>query len=269
MVLNDPDSKNKVWVSAHRGNSRYCPDNTMSSFISALQYPVDQLELDLHMSRDKEIVLAHNHSVDKTSDGTGRVCDLTLKELKKLDVGSWKDEKFKGERVPTFEEFLDYMSQYKKLTFNIEFKDFPHMTSTEWAREAVDKAIALVEKKGMAERCWFNCMSVDILEYIDEKYNHSYKLHCLYPTSMMFSTPTRDPYDYVHCVCLFGTQEQPVVDISEFDRARSRNVQPWVHYPSDDIALYEQAVKNGCRLITANDPKKAIDYLHSLGLHEA
>ena len=66
MVLNNPDSKNKVWVSAHRGNSRYCPDNTMSSFISALQYPVDQLELDLHMSRDKEIVMVHNHSVDNT-----------------------------------------------------------------------------------------------------------------------------------------------------------------------------------------------------------
>ena len=61
--------------------------------------------------------------------------------------------------------------------------------------------------------------------YINEKYNHSYKLHCLYPMGMMFSTPTRDHYDYARCVCLFGTLEQPVVDISEFDRARSRNVQ--------------------------------------------
>ena len=76
------------------------------------------------------------------------------------------------------------------------------------------------------------------------------------------------PYGYLHCVCLFGSKEQPVVDKVHFDDARRCGVEPWVYYPNDAISSYEAAVDNGCMLITANDPAKTLEYLRSRGLHE-
>ena len=116
--------KNAVRIAAHRGNSKYYPENTIIAFKSALQLPVDQLEIDLHMSKDGHIVMMHDHTVDRTTNGTGRVRDLTLAELKELDAGSWKGEQFAGTRIPTFVEFLEMLKDYPEMTVNVELKDY-------------------------------------------------------------------------------------------------------------------------------------------------
>ena len=117
--------RNAVPVAAHRGNARYCPENTLASFRSALALKPDMLETDLHMTRDGQLVLMHDHLVDRTTDGTGLVREKTLREIRALDAGAWKGEAFKGERVPTFEEFLALTAGEKDLLFNIELKDYP------------------------------------------------------------------------------------------------------------------------------------------------
>ena len=105
--------KNTVRVAAHRGNSRYYPENTLIGFRSALELPVDQLEIDLHMCKDGHIVMMHDHTVDRTTNGTGRVRDFTLAQLKELDAGSWKGEEFAGTQIPTF-IFYANLPQYVK-----------------------------------------------------------------------------------------------------------------------------------------------------------
>ncbi|MBR5547534.1 MAG: glycerophosphodiester phosphodiesterase [Clostridia bacterium] len=260
--------KNAVRVAAHRGNSKYYPENTLIGFQSALQLPVDQLEIDLHMCKDGHIVMMHDHTVDRTTNGTGRVRDLTLEELKALDAGSWKGEQFAGTQIPTFIEFLEMLKDYPEMTVNVELKDYPR-EDPEWARISADKSIALIEEYGIADRIWINCWSGELLEYIDEKYNHRYRLHGYFPYELMHGEWSRDPLSYMHCLCLFGHKlPHPVRPKADFDFVAAADVEPWCYFPGDEEEYYDGAIANGVKLLTCNDPKKALDYLRRRGLHE-
>ncbi|MDX8342404.1 glycerophosphodiester phosphodiesterase [Rossellomorea sp. YZS02] len=92
---------------AHRGAAAYAPENTMASYDLAVDMKADYIEIDVQRSKDGELVVIHDTSVDRTTDGSGKVGDLTLEEMKSLDAGSWKGEQFEGEEIPTFEEVLD------------------------------------------------------------------------------------------------------------------------------------------------------------------
>ena len=70
-------SENNIWVAGHRGNPQECPQNTMASFKSAMEAGVDMIELDIQMSADGELVIMHNFTVDETTDGSGRIRDMT------------------------------------------------------------------------------------------------------------------------------------------------------------------------------------------------
>lgn len=93
-------------LGAHRGNSDECPENTLASFASALEVGVDMIECDVHLTADGRLAVIHDHLVDRTTDGHGLVRDHTLGELKQLDAGSWKHERYRGERIPELHEVL-------------------------------------------------------------------------------------------------------------------------------------------------------------------
>ncbi|MEH7379970.1 glycerophosphodiester phosphodiesterase family protein [Bacillus sp. JJ1533] len=92
---------------AHRGASGYAPENTIAGFDVAVDMKADYIEIDVQRSKDGELVLIHDTTVDRTTDGTGKVGDLTFEKLRSLDAGSWKGEQFAGEQIPTFEEILE------------------------------------------------------------------------------------------------------------------------------------------------------------------
>jgi glycerophosphoryl diester phosphodiesterase len=89
---------------AHRGRSGPVPENTMAAFRNAVDLGADRLELDVQMTKDGELVVIHDETVDRTTNGTGRVADLTLAEIRALDAGQ-------GERVPTFKEVLQFAGE--------------------------------------------------------------------------------------------------------------------------------------------------------------
>lgn len=92
---------------AHRGASGYAPENTMAAFEKGFEMKSDYIELDVQMSKDGKLVVIHDTTVDRTTNGTGKVADLTFEELVALDAGSKFNEAFAGERIPSFEEVLD------------------------------------------------------------------------------------------------------------------------------------------------------------------
>ncbi|MCA1011981.1 glycerophosphodiester phosphodiesterase [Halobacillus halophilus] len=111
---------NKVLNIAHRGASGYAPENTMAAFEQAFEMKADMFELDVQMSKDGELVVIHDTKVDRTTDGAGKVKDLTYDELQELDAGSWFSEKFEGEKIPKLGEVLD---EYRgKIAILIEIK---------------------------------------------------------------------------------------------------------------------------------------------------
>ncbi|MEN8654125.1 glycerophosphodiester phosphodiesterase family protein [Streptomyces sp. 21So2-11] len=96
----------------HRGVMGVEPENTLRSFVRAEQAGMDVIELDLHLSKDGALVIMHDAEVDRTTDGKGKIADMTLAELRELDAG-------RGERVPLFEEVLDRV----KSPLQAEIKD--------------------------------------------------------------------------------------------------------------------------------------------------
>ncbi|MDB5097777.1 MAG: glycerophosphoryl diester phosphodiesterase [Cyanobacteria bacterium RYN_339] len=108
-------------IMGHRGAMGTAPENTMASFKQAVALGVEAVELDVHLSKDGRLVVIHDESVDRTTDGTGEVADLTLAELKALDAGSWFDAKFAGERIPTLEEVLAWAKDVVPVVIEVKF----------------------------------------------------------------------------------------------------------------------------------------------------
>ena len=259
--------QNTIPVAAHRGNSRFFPENTLAAFRSALELKPDMLETDLHMTSDGHLVIMHDHLVDRTTDGTGLVREKTLAEMRALDAGAWKGEEFRGEKVPTFEEFLDLVAGVPGMLYNIELKDYP-ADSGAFAYRSAKKAIAMLREAGILSRCVINTWSGVLNEWLSEQYGEEIKIHAYSPQERMGLNQKRFVYDYAYCVCLFGTKSEPVVDKSMFDFARSYGVEPWVFYSKESAELYDAAIANGARLFTANDPAWAMSYLREKGLHQ-
>ncbi len=109
----------KVW--AHRGASGYKPENTLEAFELAIKQGADGIELDVHTSADGELIVMHDETVDRVTDGTGLIKDMTLAQLKELKV-STPAEPTGIYRVPTLAEVLDLM-RTTDMMVNIELKN--------------------------------------------------------------------------------------------------------------------------------------------------
>jgi len=126
-------------VIAHRGASGVAPENTMACFEQAVKFGVDMIELDVHGSKDGNLIVIHDSSTARTARGNpqGAVADLTLAQLKMLDAGVWKGPGFAGERIPTLDEVL---AAFKgRALFLIELK----------ARGIEEKAAQAIREAGM------------------------------------------------------------------------------------------------------------------------
>ena len=112
----------RVHVCAHRGNSIDRPENTMSAFRRAVELGCTSLEIDVVMSRDGEVVVLHDLTLDRTTSGRGFAEDMTLAEIRELDAGSGFGAEFAGERVPTLAEVLDFARTHR-VGVHCEIKD--------------------------------------------------------------------------------------------------------------------------------------------------
>ena len=106
---------------AHRGASEYAPENTMAAFCMGIEMGANGIETDVQKTKDGVLVLAHDSTLARTAGLDLRICDMDWAELSTVDVGSFKSEKYKHERIVTLEDFLRYFGG-KDLQFAIEIK---------------------------------------------------------------------------------------------------------------------------------------------------
>lgn len=120
----------KTQIIAHRGASKYAPENTMPAFQLAYEMKADGIELDVHLTKDDIPVIIHDERIDRTTNGKGFVRDYTFNELEQLDAGTWFSNKYTGTTIPSLDELLQWIHQ-KPLALNIELKnnkyDYPHL----------------------------------------------------------------------------------------------------------------------------------------------
>lgn len=133
----------QIW--AHRGASAYAPENTLPAFELAIAQGADGVELDVHLSADGTVVVIHDETLERTTNGTGKVGDQALAALRVLDASAGFAD-FAGVRIPTLTDVLDLLAP-SSLTINIELKN-----SRVPYPELEEKVVAMVAAYGIADR---------------------------------------------------------------------------------------------------------------------
>ena len=146
-------------IIAHRGASGLAPENTIAAMKLAIEYGCDGIETDLQLTKDGKVVVFHDWSVDRTTDGKGEIKDLTFEELSKLDNGSWFSDEFKGERIPTLEELLKVVPE--DLVLNLELK-----SQAFDSRGLEEKVMEILNKKNRKENIIISSFSHRSLQKI-------------------------------------------------------------------------------------------------------
>ena len=152
-------------IFAHRGASAYAPENTMEAFHLAAKQGADGIELDVHVTKDGEVVVTHDEKIDRVSNGSGFVKDMTLRELKRLSFHNHM-ESYVGAGIPTLREVLEFVKT-TTMAVNIELK-----TGLYWYPNIEEKTVALVHELGMqdidsaAETAWlFSDVILNVEQY--------------------------------------------------------------------------------------------------------
>lgn len=109
-------------ILAHRGDLAHAPENTLPAFSQAIQKGADGVELDAKLTADGHVIVFHDMTVDRTTNGKGKVASFPLDEIRKLDAGAWFDSKFAGTKVPLLEEVFETVGKDKLL--NIELTNY-------------------------------------------------------------------------------------------------------------------------------------------------
>ncbi|MEI5994945.1 glycerophosphodiester phosphodiesterase [Candidatus Enterococcus mansonii] len=110
-------------IIAHRGSKGTHPENTLAAFKEAIRVGADGIELDVHLSKDNQLIVIHDETIDRTTNSYGEVGKLTLAELKQLDAGSWFEKNPIPQEIPTLEEVLKLLEENRfQGLLNIEIK---------------------------------------------------------------------------------------------------------------------------------------------------
>jgi glycerophosphoryl diester phosphodiesterase len=255
-----------VYVAAHRGISATYPENTMLAFLKAAEAGVDQIETDVRMTKDGVLVLMHDFTVDRTTNGSGNVCDMTYEEISKLNAGKIKN--LEGHKVPTLREFLELVKNYDKLTVDIELKVYPE-NSGDVAYEVCDKAIQMLEEFNLKDRCIINSPSCMLNEYVYKKYGSGWRLHGYYPFNYMHHFEGElDPASYLYCVCICGEANERSGKKEWYEELEKAGIQAWVGSHVKDEETVSDIIERGAYLITCNNGDTVLEILRKKGYHK-
>ncbi len=145
LLLSTPPGSG-TYISAHRGDVAQAPENTLAAIRSAVEKGAHQIELDVHITCDGHLVLMHDHTVDRSTDGNGAVPELDFATVRALDAGSWFAPEFTGERVPTLREALEAIP--KPILVNVHLRNHPGIA---------EKSAALIAEMDRLDQAFLAC----------------------------------------------------------------------------------------------------------------
>jgi len=147
---------NAIEIVAHRGANEKAPENTKAAAQICIDLGVEYIEVDVRTSKDGVLYILHDPTVDRTTNGTGRIVDLTSDQIDALDAGSWVDPKFSSERIPRLEDFLIWVKGKAKVYFDVKACD-------------VDKLIKLIHDTGFEKDCFLWSGEDSLMNALREK----------------------------------------------------------------------------------------------------
>ena len=239
-----------VMVIAHRGFSGEAPENTLAAFQKAIDLGSDMMELDVHFSKDGQVVVIHDDHLERTTNGRGKVADHTLQELKKLDAGSWFGSPFSGEQIPTLQEVLELAKG--NILVNIEIKNGylgPYTIS-----DLADRALQEVQRKRMGKQVIFSSFSSCAVQRIREGNSHA-RIALLYHNSweILEEVTGGKPFPILNLRSLFLTKDK-IAKVQE--QGMKVNT-----YTVNSAKEMEQFIRWGIDGIITNHPDRLINIL--------
>lgn len=170
LSLNPSHSADRLAVSqvriiAHRGAPTFAPENTLPAIRKALEIGVDMIEIDVHQTKDGVLVIMHDEKVNKTTDGSGYIKDMTFDEIRSLDAGSWFDPVFTGTKVPALDEVFEIMDETTKLLIEIK-RGSPYYPGIE------DRILGTISMYEFEERVEIKSFERPVVEHIRGRAPH-------------------------------------------------------------------------------------------------
>ena len=154
------DAQGNLHAVNHRGFSSVAPENTLAAYKLSKKAGFRYVECDIFLTSDRVPVLLHDNAVDRTSNGTGMIDEMTCEEAKKLDFGSWKSPAFAGETIPTFEEFI-------RLCKNIGLHPYIELKpNVQFTQEDINSIVRTVNSYGMRGKVTYISIKPQWLEYV-------------------------------------------------------------------------------------------------------
>ncbi|HHT72780.1 MAG TPA: glycerophosphodiester phosphodiesterase [Firmicutes bacterium] len=236
-----------MYVLAHRGYSGKAPENTMAAFKLALEADADGLELDVHITKDGRVVVIHDDTLERTTDGRGRVEEQTYAELAQLDAGSWFGEEFKGERLPTLDEVCELLKGTDKI-FNVELKAGVNF------KELTEKVAELIVAYDLVPNTIISSFNHYALAYMKQ-------VNADIRTGILYSSALYQPWEYARLVgatALHPSHKTVVPFIAQGARENGMMVNP---YTVDEPHDVRRMVEAGVDSIITNQVTRVKDLL--------
>lgn len=237
----------KTKIFGHRGSAGTHPENTMISFKEAARVGADGIELDIQMTRDGVIVVIHDETVNRTTNGKdkGWVKDYTLKQIKKMDVSyKFKDQYGKCE-IPTLEEVFDW-AKSNQVHINVEFK-----TGLVSYKGIEEKTLKMIKDYGLEERI------------VLSSFNHYSLVKCRQLSNsidlaILYMEGLYEPWDYAKRLKTNGIHPYHQTINKEIVEESKRNGIAVRPFTINDEKKMKQFIDFGCSAIITDHPKKAI-----------
>lgn len=150
---------------SHRGGAAMAPENTIAAFEEARKISAD-ISMDLSVTSDGELVLMHDDYVDRTTDGHGLLCEMSLQSVQQLDAGSWFSPDYAGERIPTLTEVFDTFGN--TTLYHMDLKKRKSCVGISQL-EVVDKVVQVIWKKGLQQNVAFTVEDAEVLTYVKRR----------------------------------------------------------------------------------------------------
>jgi len=168
------------YIFAHRGYSSIAPENTLAAFEEAVNRTVPGIELDIHLCRSGELVVTHDHNLKRVTGYDGLIEELDWDEIKTLDAGSWKSEKYSGEKLPLLQDVFDLLGS--RVYYDIEIK------CRKTSRTGIEvKLYKLISEYGLEERCIVSSFNPMPLKYFKQTASNV-------PTAIIYTNAAKLPW---------------------------------------------------------------------------
>ena len=239
-------------VVGHRGMPSRYPENSLISIEKAIEAGVDAVEFDIHLTRDHRLVVTHDDTVDRCSNGKGAVRDFSFDEIRALDFGSWKGKEFVGTRIPTFEETLDAILSRCAADFQIliEIKEDDEACTRLMLEE--------LRRRKIIDRCV-------VLSFFA---NQLALLHAIEPELQLqgfrmkdFHRTVSNVYDFLMRLCIW----RDALTAAEIEAFHKMNIQVDT-CPVDNVEQLDHVLKFDVDTVTTNAADHLMPLLRERGL---